>query len=681
MQFGSAGACNSAAELSAVVKDLDGTVLLVDSITSQLLHWWIGEGVWLCDAVRVLDIDDKDVARKLQVVGAARKVVFVTGRLLYGQRLQLIQRLLSRICSVAPACTQCSVYCTLPSSAHAGTTLDSDEDGSGGAGDPFDTIANQLRLTMQRTSRRERVEARVLHLPVMLAPVSPEVFFTPAHGHLQSLLPTDVARINAFLSSQHDHRQASTLPGLEMNMLPGSAQRHLKCVAHGFSELFRTLNVQEHCFSLGPTSRLVAAELASMPDARGRHKVATSSASVLFVDRSLDLSSALSCNAESLADTVRASLAPLPGHDVDVAVDMSSLLNVHSSCRHCVASGCLAHPANPTAQSLVSSFVGRKSKDALTELSRRLVDAIAQEKLPMDARRMSAISPGLLQSLIGKFRLQPRSIARHSALLQVAMAAALALESETTAQLQRCLSVEKVVLLTLAEEGVGAALDQLLTHMQSALDGRESLGVEYYLRLVIILYSAAGSAVQSITSGSKASLQECLEKLILHAVETSDASIVKLVGEKQNSDSIRLFVRSFFTQLQGIAEARSHLKMFRNVSGATTGSLLKQLAEALAAPDKPELPDVEYHSQYMRNLLKTGFSLFMGGSKPRPSDHQLLIIYVVGGLTCTEAKAVRERFSSARSDIQVVVGGTQLVTASSLLHQLCCSDSLHDAHI
>ena len=46
-----------------------------------------------------------------------------------------------------------------------------------------------------------------------------------------------------------------------------------QCVAHNFSELCRSLNVQEHCFSLGPTSRLVASELASMPEARARHKV------------------------------------------------------------------------------------------------------------------------------------------------------------------------------------------------------------------------------------------------------------------------------------------------------------------------------------------------------------------------------------------------------------------------
>lgn len=44
-------------------------------------------------------------------------------------------------------------------------------------------------------------------------------------------------------------------------------------MAHSFSELFRSLNVQEHCFSLGPTSRLLALELASMPEARARHKV------------------------------------------------------------------------------------------------------------------------------------------------------------------------------------------------------------------------------------------------------------------------------------------------------------------------------------------------------------------------------------------------------------------------
>lgn len=45
----------------------------------------------------------------------------------------------------------------------------------------------------------------------------------------------------------------------------------------------------QDCYAVGHFSRLVATELANMPDAKARRKVASSRASVVFVDRTLDL--------------------------------------------------------------------------------------------------------------------------------------------------------------------------------------------------------------------------------------------------------------------------------------------------------------------------------------------------------------------------------------------------------
>lgn len=51
--------------------------------------------------------------------------------------------------------------------------------------------------------------------------------------------------------------------------------------------------------------------------------------SVVFVDRSLDLASVTSHNAESLLDRIQHLLPRLPGHVTDVSVDMATVCNVH----------------------------------------------------------------------------------------------------------------------------------------------------------------------------------------------------------------------------------------------------------------------------------------------------------------------------------------------------------------
>ena len=54
----------------------------------------------------------------------------------------------------------------------------------------------------------------------------------------------------------------------------------------------------------------------------------TNRASVLFVDRTLDVAAAASHNMESLMDQIRNMLPKLAGHMTDVKVDMTSLCKV-----------------------------------------------------------------------------------------------------------------------------------------------------------------------------------------------------------------------------------------------------------------------------------------------------------------------------------------------------------------
>jgi len=43
----------------------------------------------------------------------------------------------------------------------------------------------------------------------------------------------------------------------------------------------------------------------------------------------------------------------------------------------------------------------------------------------------------------------------------------------------------------------------------------------------------------------------------------------------------------------------------------------------------------------------------MNVSKPRPSDHPVLIVFVIGGVTVTEARQIQEVVSATKSNMQV----------------------------
>ena len=43
----------------------------------------------------------------------------------------------------------------------------------------------------------------------------------------------------------------------------------------------------------------------------------------------------------------------------------------------------------------------------------------------------------------------------------------------------------------------------------------------------------------------------------------------------------------------------------------------------------------------------------MNVSKPRPNDHPLLVLYIVGGITCSEVHQIREALAAYHPNTQV----------------------------
>ncbi|NWW84667.1 SCFD2 protein, partial [Rhynochetos jubatus] len=134
-------------------------------------------------------------------------------------------------------------------------------------------------------------------------------------------------------------------------------------------------------------------------------------------------------------------------------------------------------------------------------------------------------------------------------------------------------------------------------------------------------------------------------------------------------------VDNIFRSLRDISRARMHMKQFNSIhnpgsnthqaSGfffslrmlllqhaASYKSLLKQVVEEICNPDRPDPVDIEHVSSGLTDLLKTGFSMFMKVNRPHPGDHPLLIIFMVGGVTVSEVKMVKDLVATRKPSTQ-----------------------------
>ncbi|NWU11321.1 SCFD2 protein, partial [Cephalopterus ornatus] len=150
-------------------------------------------------------------------------------------------------------------------------------------------------------------------------------------------------------------------------------------------------------------------------------------------------------------------------------------------------------------------------------------------------------------------------------------------------------------------------------------------------------------------------------------------------------------VDSIFQSLRDIARVRMHMKQFNSIhnpgsnthqasgsffSPASYKPLLKQVVEEICNPDRLDPVDIEHMSSGLTDLLKTGFSMFMKVNRPHPGDHPLLIIFMLGGVSVSEVKMVKDLVATRKPGTQVIVLSSALLTPHSAVQLLFAPDRL-----
>uniref|UniRef100_A0A8C4JVI9 Sec1 family domain containing 2 n=1 Tax=Dromaius novaehollandiae TaxID=8790 RepID=A0A8C4JVI9_DRONO len=469
----------------------------------------------------------------------------------------------------------------------------------------------------------------------------------------------------------------------------------VRALVGGLDALFAALGLREDSFAVGALSRAVAAELASYTPARNRRRMAPHRASVVFVDRTLDLAGAVGHHGDNLAEKILSVLPKLPGHKTDVMVNMVELTALQTPDETCsvIAPGCLAQPNDPAAKALWESFMNLKQKEAVMEARRHLVEAASRENLPIKMS-MGRVTPEQLSSYIQLFKNNFKALENHCGLLQLVLATVQTLKHPQNSKWDNFLAFERLLLQTIGESEMPSVLKQLLPMIKSYNERtQDDYTCEDFLVLLVYMYSVVGEM-----KGGKEldEAEEEVKKALLKAI-CDDPEPSPLLQKITGSDSsLNLApqkatdaVDGIFESLRDIARARMHMKQFNSIHNpgsnthqASYKPLLKQVVEEICNSDRPDPVDIEHVSSGLSDLLKTGFSMFMKVIRPHPGDHPLLIIYMIGGVTVSEVKMVKDMVATRKPGTQVLVLSSALLTPLSAIELLFAAEHLQpDADI
>ncbi|XP_072538767.1 sec1 family domain-containing protein 2 [Salminus brasiliensis] len=656
-------------------------VVFVDDPCSESLHWSAG------GAAGLLEAGARNVKCFSSFESGAEdepKAVFVVSTLLKGRTANVIKDIVS-----LSRFQYCVVFTAVPHYLHLASASASASASATGAESEGSPVFERFEEKLCEWMGDMNYTAEVAYAPVVFARLSPQLMLAPAFADLFPLLERDLESVK---EKRPEKRRFPSVADVDVAALPVQLQVRMKAFASALDALLEFSNSREESFAVGPMSRLLAAELASQPQAKNRRKSAHNKASVVFIDRTLDLTGAVGHHGDNLVEKILSVLPPLPGHVTDVQVDMWELTHLRhkSEVQGVVAPGCLAQNQSATARLLWETMLVAKQKEAVMEVRRQLVEAASKENLPIKMS-MGRVTAEQLSSYVQLFRGSWGAVENHCGVLQLGLATAHTLRHPALTRWDACLAFERLLLQALGDSGLPDVLRQLLPLIKSSSSdpgvdsGSGDLSVDELLVLLVYVYSLAQETKSSLQD------EEQVEKvegeligaltLLLSRQTTLSPLLQDITGvsslEELTMERAHTALERVFETLRGLGRARDHLKQLRSVYSAGDGvhqatyrPFLKQVLEEIFNPNRPECPDIEHTSGGLTDLLKTGFSMFMKVNRPHPSDNPLLVLVLVGGVTPSELRLIREVVSSHKAGTQVLVVSTRLLRPADVPHLL-----------
>jgi len=632
------------------------SIVFLDSASAECFHWSNG-------FMKLLDagaLNIRDIHHTKECLESESKCVFIISTPLTGQVLKYIQRIIKN-----SDFDHCIIVTSISSNVN---------DFIANQTNVFQHVTQQIKTWMQN----EFASVAIEYIPLVAINITSKLFIMPTHNNFFPVLPSDVARLQAFLHSQGDKRVFNSLGDVDMAFLPQKMQASIKSFCSSMNSMFEQMDIHEDCYAVGHFSRLVANELANMTDAKGRRKVASSRASIVFIDRTVDLVAPMSHTSDSVLGSIYEILPPLKNHNNDVEVNMVDLFANGNVNGVTLFPGCLSHHGDEEVQKLIQMFIMKTKKDCLQFINKKLEQIMIEEKL----QAKDEIDPEILQieklkKSIILFKNNINMMTKHGGFLQCVMAFLNTITHEENDHIDEILSAEKIIMQDLMDDDKDpfSQVHRLLSDKDN-----KKFSVVDALVLCLLIYSG-GQEISNATPAQEEKLKECLINVLMDGHHRED--LLFLIGDLDASErQIRTRIADIFERLRGVGESRENMQVLKDLlhkdeyGMVRYEPILQQVVERIFSKDKPELTDIEFRSHGLRDFLKTGFGFFMNVSKPRPDDHPLVVLFVIGGITWYEIQSIEKNLKKINPTTKVLIGSTRIITPSDTLEQVLCSENL-----
>ncbi|XP_045623964.2 sec1 family domain-containing protein 2 isoform X2 [Procambarus clarkii] len=649
-------ACVSETWWTEACKKVKNAVVFLDNNTAECLHWSGGlTRLVNAGAKNVKEFSSFERGNKDDV-----KAVFMVSTALRDTTLTVLQDIIK---------ASSFQYSIITTSAHPNVHAYARY---GGREVDENLLMSNLEQDVLAWMGNMNYTVEIFYIPLVIAPYSENLLFMPCFSKLYPLLSSDVVRISRLQQALPKGDKAKAVENLgevEFHHLPKEMRVLIRQFVVCIHSLLQGMNARDEIYTVGHTARIIGTELDAFSLARQRRKTAGNKVSLVLVDRTLDLVGASSYGGETLMGRILSLLPRLYGHQLDSAVNMAPLCKVHTSSEWTLIPGCFAPQGREHHASVVlNALVMSSGKEALSLINKHVLEAANCKDLSDEASQSAArVTPENIKKNIQQFASDIEGFTENASLLQQGLGVVEALCDPRCVHFDQLLSLEKRLMQSIGDPEETLPFTQIFQLLKTR--GTHGVSLDDILCLMVYVASLGGSQV--FTQKDEYALTNRLSHAIVEDKMMLSDNLLQLVGEEVDEVSALRTAQRVADQLHAIASTRDHLKNYKHLhipgdsaQPASYQPFLKKLVyDCLTAP-QAEITDLEYKSGGFKDLIKTGFSLFVNVSKPMPRDAPLMLIFVVGGVTPGEVREIQQTVTAVNPPCEIIVASTHFAHPS-----------------
>lgn len=217
----------------------------------------------------------------------------------------------------------------------------------------------------------------------------------------------------------------------------------------------------------------------------------------------------------------------------------------------------------------------------------------------------------------------------------------------------------------------GIDLDKLLEYAKEYSDSKaphKLVTLTSFLLLIFSLKSPSPNLSQDSRLLSK--LKKVISKMIgvLPSVESISwaqpfSELLQDETESERKAIIADLVDRLLNSLEDVVTARYELQDYDELYVSKYIPALKQIAQHISSTEgTPKLNDLKRLSFSVSGMIKSGISIIGLRNLPTPTERNVIIFFVVGGITFSEIRHIEKLAKTVYKDRYVLVGSTHMAT-------------------